>query len=352
MPSKPDYSVWYASVQPTYERLAATIRSILDQLLSARSIDFLAVTSRTKSFRSFADKLKRKSYKDPATEVTDLAGIRVVTYLESDVQRVAALSREIFRVDESHTVDKAAELAVDRLGYRSVHLICSLGRKRDVLPEYSEFKGLRFEIQIRSVLQHAWAQIEHDRSYKFGGVLPDELKRRLNLAAGSLESVDREFDKIAAEIDEYAAKIGKQAAGGDLDIPINSPSMWTFLKLRGAKLRKTKFAPSKEIHGHADLIKELRAFGVRTLAALDQLLNPDFLAARDNFPDDTGTTEFGLLRDAMMYKDIDRYFERAHKGKAWGRLDEPTYNMLADRFGGAKVDQIMSQYDVDLEDQD
>jgi hypothetical protein len=125
--------------------------------------------------------------------------------------------------------------------------------------------------------------------------------------------------------------------------------MWTFLKLRGAKLRKMTFAPSTEIQKHDELIKELRAFGVKTLAALDQLLNPEFLAARDNFPDDMGTTEFGLLRDAMMYKDIDRYFERAHKGKAWGELDEPTYNMLADRFGAEKVQQIMSQYGVDLE---
>jgi ppGpp synthetase/RelA/SpoT-type nucleotidyltranferase len=65
--------------------------------------------------------------------------------------------------------DKSRNLGTNRIGYRTIHLVVSLSNTRTILPEYSEFDDLKFEIQLRTILEHAWAEIEHDRNYKFKG---------------------------------------------------------------------------------------------------------------------------------------------------------------------------------------
>ena len=67
---------------------------------------------------------------------------------------------------------------------------------------YEPLRRLNASVQIRTVLQHAWAEFEHDIRYK--GVVPDEhafdLDRRFTLAAGLLGLADREFSAIRARL--------------------------------------------------------------------------------------------------------------------------------------------------------
>src|SRR4051794_14401333 len=112
--SDTDFSQWFAGVRPLYERMGDSIVSIITELLRANNIDYLAIVARAKSHGSFTEKVKRKRYTDPATDMTDLCGIRIVTYLNSDVKRVVHLLRTAFDVDESNSMDKSDSLATDR----------------------------------------------------------------------------------------------------------------------------------------------------------------------------------------------------------------------------------------------
>jgi ppGpp synthetase/RelA/SpoT-type nucleotidyltranferase len=89
-------------------------------------VDHLSVTSRTKSLESFVEKIERKGYSNPGKEMTDLCGIRIITFIEADVARVGDVIRKAFKVHEHLSLDKSTELESDRLGYRSVHFICDL----------------------------------------------------------------------------------------------------------------------------------------------------------------------------------------------------------------------------------
>ena len=188
---------WYRNVRPLYASLANVVQNTIESLLKQERVDYLNVTSRAKSEASFLEKVRRKTYKKPEEEITDLAGIRVITFIESDLTKVSNLIESSFNVIPTKSLNKTEELGIDRFGYRSLHFVCDLGKDRIKLPEFLPYKDLLFEVQVRTVLQHAWAEIEHDRNYKFSGVLPTHLQRRLHLLAGVLEIVDREFATLA-----------------------------------------------------------------------------------------------------------------------------------------------------------
>jgi ppGpp synthetase/RelA/SpoT-type nucleotidyltranferase len=193
---------WYVTQRPLYDGLCKVLENTLRSVLDREGIHFLSVSARPKTVDSLMEKVRRKTYLDPRNEITDLAGARIITYVEGDLERVCQIIRKLFRVHDPKSPDKMAQLGVDRIGYRSVHYVCDLGDDRCKLPEFEVHKNLLFEVQIRTVLQHAWAEIEHDRGYKFGGILDPSLRRRLNLVAGLLEIADREFSAIARDIDK------------------------------------------------------------------------------------------------------------------------------------------------------
>jgi hypothetical protein len=100
-------------------------------------------------------------------------------------------------------------LESNKFGYLSYHLICKISPNRLLLPEYEKYKDIKFEIQIRSILQHAWAEIEHDIGYKSSLGIPKELKRKFSRIAGLLETADENFCEIKKAIEIYQEKIEK-----------------------------------------------------------------------------------------------------------------------------------------------
>ncbi|MBD1231097.1 RelA/SpoT [Acinetobacter seifertii] len=204
--SKEDHGLWYDNNIDPYKGLAEIIAVTLKNSLVSQKISFVDVPYRHKTKKSFLkkidDKLTEKDYSPES--MTDLAGIRVITLIESDVQKVCDLIATMFNVHQADSVNKSEKLGEEKVGYRSVHFICDVGQDREKLPEFSVYKGLCFEIQIRTALEHAWAEIEHDRGYKLGGKLPSHLNRRFKLLSGLLESADLEFNRLTQEIEEYA----------------------------------------------------------------------------------------------------------------------------------------------------
>ena len=104
-----------------------------------------------------------------------------------------------------------------------------LSERRLGLAECKKYRDLRCEVQVRTLLQHAWAEIEHDRNYKFSGVLPHEIRRRFYLVAGVLEMMDREFDRLSGDIDEYVERMENEVSAGNYNLSIDSKSVEQYM---------------------------------------------------------------------------------------------------------------------------
>jgi putative GTP pyrophosphokinase len=338
--SDEEISAWYRNTAPSHEALGTVVASTLSSLLKAKKIDFLAVSNRTKTLESVIEKVGRKEYAD-LDDLTDITGVRVIAYIESDLSRISAIVREAFQIHADKSVDKSEELSPDKFGYRSVHYICELGSTRIALPELAPYKGLQFEIQLRTVLQHAWAEIEHDRSYKFSGGLPSHIRRRLNLLAGVLELADREFASLAHEVDAYSKEIKKIAKAGKLhEEEVTSISLREYLQSRPNV--PSLDAPSGKHSTPVEIVvEELKRFGVKTVADFDALLSESFL--KNMLQHIPSTTTVGFVRMAMMYADIDRYLEDAWK-KRWTSVNHKTWALLVERYGTSKLSAIMDKH--------
>jgi putative GTP pyrophosphokinase len=159
------------------------------------------VRSRLKARDSFDAKIRRSpgKYSD-LSAVTDLVGLRIITYFAADVDRVASILEEEFEIDRLRSVDKRARTDPTQFGYSSLHYIISLPERRTSLSEYRGWRGLLAEVQVRSLLQHAWAEIEHDLGYKAVQDVPFDIRRRFARVAGLLELADEEFDAIHTRV--------------------------------------------------------------------------------------------------------------------------------------------------------
>ena len=125
--------------------------------------------------------------------MTDRAGVRVVSLFKDDLLEIEEIIKDEFDVKEK--VDKLDEKGIDQFGYGTIHFILQLGEKVRGA-RYDDLRELKCEIQTRTVLQDAWAIIQQNLEYKQVGV-PDDLARRINALAGSLETADNEFQSIA-----------------------------------------------------------------------------------------------------------------------------------------------------------
>jgi len=195
----------YSKKYPLYESFSIEIERLLKTVLSECPFQLHAITSRTKHPKSLEKKISKpdKSYKK-LEEITDLSGIRIITYFEKDIAKVKDIIYNEFSVDDSKSEDKREIIHDRKFSYQSLHLIISLKKPREDLTDYLKFKGLSCEIQIRTILQHAWAEIEHDLGYKNHINLPKSLNRRFGKLSALLELADDEFARLKFDIENYA----------------------------------------------------------------------------------------------------------------------------------------------------
>jgi len=223
----------YADLQPTVADLAQRLAAWLTGVLDDAGINYQFIASRGKSVVSFAAKMAktadgRPRYPDPLRDITDQIGVRVITYVTSDVAAVADVVKDQLGVVGD--IDLGRETASEgRFGYVSRHLQVALDPLWVGTPPADGVRVPSAQIQIRTVLQHAWAEFEHDIRYK--GTIPDalapDLNRRFTLAAGLLELADREFEVIR---DRMREPMGEPAAEADADDPrIGNQELAAFL---------------------------------------------------------------------------------------------------------------------------
>jgi putative GTP pyrophosphokinase len=168
--------------------LGTRLEGELKALLLKAAVPVQFVSWRLKTRDSLAHKLSRpeKTY-GHLWDVTDLVALRVSTYFEDHLEQVSRLIEQHFQIDFGHSADKTKPE-----GYRSIHYVCSLAGG-----PHADF---RFEIQLRTALQHAWAEVEHDLGYKVDDAVPEPIRRRFSRVAGLLEIADQEFVSIRREL--------------------------------------------------------------------------------------------------------------------------------------------------------
>lgn len=239
----------YESVRGLYEAFSAKLADVINDCLAERKITVHSVTYRAKDPASFERKAAQPSpdnpaaakYHNPMDEITDKAGVRIITYFLSTLQGVSQILEEQFQVIEKVTKVSSEP---DRLGYQSDHYLVKYSDERIGLPEYRRYSGLLAEIQVRTILQHAWAEIEHDVQYKAVATLPSQVRRRFAALAGLIEIADREFQAIEDADRDLRAQARRNVNLGQLDkVEITPDSLRAYLDRKyGADGRMSDFS--------------------------------------------------------------------------------------------------------------
>jgi len=263
---KPEIILSFIKAHPQYEQLCSEVAYILTKRMDEQNIEYSAITSRAKTLKSFSEKLSRKDYKNPLMEVTDLAAVRVVYLYKNDRPIIEKIIESEFKIIEK--VDKVAEQEADKFGYGALHYLVNLGRKSSGA-RYDDLKGLVCEIQVRTVLQDAWAIIDHHLIYKQESDIPKVLRRKINSLSGLFETADDQFDRVRIDREEYreTVKSKKDNKKEFLEQEINLESFTEYLKW--------KFPNERQVISEGGLSRVLEAiprFGYTTLDALEKLL--------------------------------------------------------------------------------
>lgn len=265
----------YRVVVQSYKEYTTKIHELVNSLIQESNIQIHSISSRPKDIDSLYDKVKRKEY-TKLSNITDLSGIRIICYFSDQVDEVAKIIENNFIISNESSIDKRKTLDPDKFGYLSLHFVAKLSDDRSKLLEYQRFKDLNCEIQIRSILQHAWAEIEHDLGYKSSIEIPRDVKRRFYRLAGLLELADDEFKRIKDDIELYSAEIDIKIFEKPEDILIDKVSLEHFISnspvVKGlgniiASNVNAKITDTVQISFY---VKQMEYFNIRTIDDLEK----------------------------------------------------------------------------------
>jgi putative GTP pyrophosphokinase len=259
-PQRP-WQALYEDRLPLYNRLEGEVRFALDHALTAEGIKTHSVTSRVKTLASLEDKAQRKEYADPLTEAPDIVGARVVALFLSDLPRISDLVKSMFDV-------RASEDKIDpaTFGYMSLHYE-ALIRSEHSGPRYDAIRGIPFEIQVRTILMDAWANVSHYLAYKGEDTIPVSLRRDFFALSGLFYVADKHFEMFVGGARELQREtVQDLRAGRNTDLDLNVETLSAFLR--------TRFPARREAgrEAVAELADDLRKFGILDVAALEEVV--------------------------------------------------------------------------------
>lgn len=278
----------YRALLPLYQNFTSRLYGLIKELTGNSGIFIDHIEHRVKTLKSFLDKVERKKYYDnPFDKIKDIAGIRIVTYYQDDVERIREIINREFVIDEDQSVDKISNLEADRFGYRSLHLIISLSESRASLDEWKRFTRLPAEIQVRSILQHTWAVFSHQLDYKIPSQAPHGLRRQLFRLCAQIEAADEEFTRLRNLSEEIVRGYRNEVSRGELKLPLDLDSLREFMEQKvepqtwetwekfGVDAGMEPLPPfASKFHstGLKILLQTLRTIGITTIAELENLM--------------------------------------------------------------------------------
>ena len=294
----------YHEKLPILQRLAQKTYDQLNEVLRAQGVEINSIERRVKTEKSLRGKLEIKGGKyNTINDVTDLVGIRVITYYTDDVDKVAAIVKNLFKVDWENSVDKRKLHKLDSFGYNSLHYICHLRN------EEGELKNIPFEIQMRTALQHVWSAIEHDIGYKGAVKLPPEFRRQFSRLAGMMELADDEFSRLRTIMSDYRRMLQGLVKSGQLDeVPLSKESFHNYLELqpfmrlnkRIAAVNQAELFPAPFM----SYLPLLEDFGFETLGDVQRFVDDNSDDAYQLALSDLAVTDLDILSDTVGLQNL------------------------------------------------
>ena len=267
----------YRATMPVFEKMKEIVCTELNNSIQAGGLYITAMESRIKTEKSLAGKLELKGSKYTSlTDITDILGARVITFYSDEVDKIAAMVERLFDIDWANSVDKRKMHELDSFGYNSLHYICRIPKSMYSDPAYPELNDYRFELQMRTALQHVWATMDHDIGYKSEVEVPHEYLRQLNRLAGMLELADEQFSTIRTSIIDYRRQVQNLVSSGKFDeVPLNGDTFKSYMELKPFdKLNKRIAAINQaEIHQVSAMpyLKLFKNIGFTTLGDIENI---------------------------------------------------------------------------------
>ena len=269
----------YSVSRGSYEDCLNYVENAVKNIIKSQSINVHEIIGRVKTVESLEGKVKRKNYSNLA-EITDLCGIRIITYFSDDVDKIAELISQEFEVDVENTIDKRKSEDPTKFGYVSLHYVVSLKEENSSPILYSRFKDMKLELQIRTVMQHAWAEIEHDLGYKSKEDIPNQYRRQFARLAGLIELADDNFLQLKNNIINYEQEIREKLPTSKKELPIDSSTLMTYVTedqnyielLNTIKSLDADIDFNINSSSLSTVVQRVKKLGLKTIGDIDELL--------------------------------------------------------------------------------
>ena len=300
----------FINLRPQLVQLDNQIFELLQTTMQQQGIELNSIEHRIKGVESLAGKLERKGEKYRSLQdITDLIGLRIVTFYTDDVDKVAAIVSQLFDVDWSNSVDKRKLHDFNSFGYNSLHYICQLPKSLYYNPQHPELNDIRFELQMRTALQHVWSAIQHDSGYKTEIETPTEYHRSLSRLAGLLELADNEFSRLRFAINEYRRRAKSLVESGQLqEVSLDGDTFKNYLELKPfdrlnhqiaaitqAELQETSLMPYLPV---------LLQMGMKTLADVEKMITEQYEDAYQLALFQLGSTDIDILSESVGLQNL------------------------------------------------
>lgn len=294
----------YTELISKYQQLVKEVTSTLEDRIKASGLKVASVYGRVKTLDSLFSKVERKEYKDPLADICDLAGVRVVCQFTPDLDVMDKLIRGLFEVHEK--VDKSASLGFDKMGYQGTHYIVTL-RPNHHGAQYNGLAELKSEIQVRTILQDAWAQISYSLDYKSEASVPERERRELYNVSSLLEVSQNIFDRTRETRQRYSEEVQKKQPSSPkfLAQPIDRETISAYTRWKYPHL------PVKE-NLQELLIRDLDHSRFKTLKDMEDVVARaiDAVEAYSKQAPDLFTYGTDYVTKSMGF--VDEHFRRAH----------------------------------------
>lgn len=284
---------------PELQQLEQKATDVLSSVLREQGIYVTGIEHRLKSEESLVGKLVRKGAKyQSIDDITDLVGLRVITFYASEVDKVAAMLASVFTIDWSNSVDKRKLHDLTSFGYNSLHYICELKEG-----------SMRFELQIRTALQHVWSTIEHDIGYKSIVKIPPEFRRQFSRLASMLELIDDEFSRLRSAMTDYQRHIKKLVRNGRLDeVSLSVDSFQNYLETHPFRRLNQRIAEVNQAELYPALLTNfvplLESFGFETLSDVQHFIDENSEDAFQLALSQLAATDLDILSESIGLQNL------------------------------------------------
>ncbi|MBR1657528.1 MAG: RelA/SpoT domain-containing protein [Synergistaceae bacterium] len=303
-----EIGIRYVESLKLYEEYAARIRNLIQDLVEVEGVEFYAIEGWAEPPAELLRLLSNLEENDLAG--VDLVTVRVLLRFPADVLKIESLIKSEFDVDSSRSLPSDSRVLKDpgRFGYPAVVYILSLSKSRSTLREWEKYKDLNFRLELRTLLQEAWATILPKVSQTVGSASEDEFNRELFLLGAMLEKADKGFLTLRDEIKSEALlvppspqkppePVAAETVFNDEELYQlfrDEPSLLAHWNSNSIEAGFPEFTPDANYlrESFSYLCKIFRASGIDTLSEVRR-----FLADMDN--EDKGLRQLKTLHDTF-----------------------------------------------------